>query len=97
MMGKANILTYIKGGPNLSIHPLRVHTITHYSSTTSPMTTIFGSKKVLRSTILVVMSNFSSYSFPTGGADQEILPGSPEKWALLENPGFELSVTGLKG
>jgi len=42
------------------------------------------------------MSNFSSNRFPIGGADQAILPGAPEKWALLENPSSELSVTWLK-
>ena len=42
------------------------------------------------------MSNFGSYRFPVGGADQSNLPGSPEKLALPENRWSELSLNGLK-
>ena len=49
-----------------------------------------------RSTILVVMSNFTSYRFPIGGADLPDLPAYPEKRALPENRWSELSLNWLK-
>ena len=57
---------------------------------------ISDQQQAQRSTILVVMSNFSSYRFLIGGADQSNLPGSPEKRALPENRWSELSLNWLK-
>jgi len=53
-------------------------------------------QQVQRLNTIVVMSNFSSYRFLIGGADQSNLPGSPEKRALPENRWSELSLNGLK-
>ena len=58
---------------------------------------IYSLDQVQRSTILVDMSNFSSYGSPIGGARRYKLPGSPDKWALLENRWSELGLNGLKG